>query len=91
MKIKTAKFGVAVKIGKHGNEINFAQDHEYEMSMEGMFLKMKQKFGEGKICLVCVTNIAYMEVVNEQVSGGSVSQGDQKKRATKAKTGNAEG
>lgn len=86
MKISMIKFGVAVKIGKQGLEVNYVTSNDYNISIEGMFVRITQKFGNKLTAFVCVTNIAYMlqDANNEQVSTSSVPVGDQEAQSTKA-------
>jgi hypothetical protein len=73
MKVKMIKFGVSVKIGKQDGEVTTVFSAEYDMKIEGMFVRIKQKFGKKNTALVCVTNIAYILTEDEDESTTTTS------------------
>lgn len=87
------KFGVSVKIGKQEAEATTVFAKDYDIKIEGMFVRVKQKFGAGNTALVCVTNIAYMllEDDHESTTTPSVSTGSQEAQSVAAKSRKTKG
>jgi len=79
MKVKMIKFGVSVKIGRQEGEVTTVFAKDYDMKIEGMFVRVKQKFGSFNTALVCVTNIAYIltEGEDESTTTASVPTGSE--------------
>jgi hypothetical protein len=93
MKVKMIKFGVSVKIGRQEGEVTTVFSKDYDMKIEGMFVRIKQKFGNFNTALVCVTNIAYilLDDENEQTIAPSVPTGSQAPEPTTAKSRKTKG
>jgi hypothetical protein len=87
MKVKMIKFGVSVKIGRQEGEVTTVFSTDYDIKIEGMFVRVRQKFGKKNTALVCVTNIAYIltEDEDESTTTASVPVGSEAEKPATAK------